>query len=42
VESLRFCVEVLAKGTELDGMNLDIEFRPRGSEMDITYLELEE
>jgi len=41
-ESLRFCLEVLVKGTELDPLALEIDFRPRGSELDITYLELEE
>jgi hydrogenase nickel incorporation protein HypA/HybF len=42
VESLRFCLEVLVKGTELEALALDIDFRPRGSELDIAYLELED
>ena len=41
-ESLRFCVEVLVKDTDLDPLALEIDFRPRGSELDIAYLELEE
>jgi len=41
-ESLRFCLEVLVKGTELEPLTLDIDFRPRGSELDIAYLELED
>lgn len=41
-ESLRFCLEVLVKGTELDPLALEIDLRPRGSELDIAYLELEE
>jgi len=41
-ESLRFCLEVLVKDTELEPLALDIDFRPRGSELDIAYLELEE
>jgi len=40
-ESLRFCLEVLVKDTELEPLALDIDFRPRGSELDIAYLELE-
>jgi len=42
VESLRFCLEVLVKGTELEPLALDIDFRLRGSELDIAYLELED
>jgi hydrogenase nickel incorporation protein HypA/HybF len=42
VESLRFCLEVLVKGTELEPLALDIDFRPRGSELDIAYLELDD
>ena len=42
VESLRFCLEVLVKGTDLEPLALDIDFRPQGSELDIAYLELEE
>jgi hydrogenase nickel incorporation protein HypA/HybF len=41
-ESLRFCMEVLVKGTDLEPLALDIDFRPRGSELDIAYLELED
>ena len=41
-ESLRVCLEVLVKGTELDPLALEIDLRPRGSELDIAYLELEE
>ncbi len=42
VESLRFCQEVLVKDTELEQIAVDIDFRPKGSELDIAYLELEE
>lgn len=41
-ESLRFCLDVLVKDTELEPLALEIDFRPRGSELDIAYLELEE
>jgi len=41
-ESLRFCLEVLVKDTELEALALDIDFRPRASDLDIAYLELEE
>jgi hypothetical protein len=30
------------EGTELEPLALDIDFRPRGSELDIAYLELED
>jgi len=40
--SLRFCLEVLVQGTELEPLALEIDFRPRGTELDIAYLELEE
>ena len=42
VESLRFCLEVLVKGTELEPLALDIEFRPREAALDIAYLDLED
>jgi hydrogenase nickel incorporation protein HypA/HybF len=42
VESLRFCLEALAKGTDLEPLDVEIDFRPRGSELDIAYLELED
>ncbi len=42
VESLRFCLEVLVKDTELEPIAVDIDFRPQGSDLDIAYLELEE
>jgi hydrogenase nickel incorporation protein HypA/HybF len=42
VESLRFCLEVLIKGTDLEPLDVDIDFRPRASDLDMTYLELEE
>lgn len=41
VESLRFCLEALTKGTDLDPLVMDIDFRPRAVDLDITYLELE-
>ncbi len=42
VESLRFCLEVLVKGTQLEPLDVDIDFRPRTCDLDIAYLELEE
>lgn len=41
-ESLRFCLEVLTKGTDLEPLGVDIDFRPRATDLDIAYLELEE
>ncbi|MGB9456287.1 MAG: hydrogenase maturation nickel metallochaperone HypA [Bryobacteraceae bacterium] len=42
VESLRFCLEVLVKDTELEPLAVDIDFRAQASDLDIAYLELEE
>lgn len=41
-KSLTFCFEALVRGTDLDPLSLDIEFRPRGRELDLAFLELEE
>jgi len=41
-ESLRFCLEVLTKGTDLEPLDVAIDFRPRATDLDIAYLELEE
>jgi hydrogenase nickel incorporation protein HypA/HybF len=52
-ESLRFCFEALVKGTELEPLELEIEWcsaqdgcgpegRFRGDELDLAYLELED
>jgi hydrogenase nickel incorporation protein HypA/HybF len=40
-ESLRFCLDVLARDTDLDGLQLEIEFRPRRhrcGECDSTFI----
>jgi hydrogenase nickel incorporation protein HypA/HybF len=40
-ESLRFCLDVLARETDLDGLQLEIEFRPRRhrcGECDSTFI----
>jgi len=42
IESLRFSMEVLVKGTDLEPLAVAIDFRPRDSALDIAYLELEE
>jgi len=46
-ESLRFCFEALVKGTDLDPLELEIEFCRKdeghtGDELDMGYLELED
>jgi len=42
VESLRFCLEALTKGTELERLDVDIDFLPQATDLDLAYLELEE
>lgn len=41
-ESLRFCVEALVLGTDLERLAVDIEFRPASPSLDIAFLELED
>ena len=46
-ESLRFCFEALVKGTELEPLEVEIEWCSaqdgrRGDELDLAYLELED
>ena len=41
-ESLRFCFEVLANNSELAPLELDIEWRPSGDDLDLSYLELDD
>jgi len=41
-ESLRFCFESLVLGSDLAGLQLDIDYRARGADLDIAYLELED
>jgi hydrogenase nickel incorporation protein HypA/HybF len=41
-ESLRFCFDVLVKGTEFEPLELEIEWRSAGDELDLAYLELED
>jgi len=40
-ESLEFCFEALVKGTDLEPLDLAIEWR-RGDELDLAYLELDD
>ena len=40
-ESLRFCFEALVAGTDLEGVQLDIDYRERAADLDLAYLELE-
>jgi Zn finger protein HypA/HybF involved in hydrogenase expression len=42
LESLRFCFEALAPAEGFSSLKLEIEYRPRGPELDIAYVELEE
>jgi hydrogenase nickel incorporation protein HypA/HybF len=41
-ESLKFCFEALTRETDLEHLILEIEFRPGGEELDLSYLEIEE
>jgi len=41
-ESLQFCFDALVKGTELDPLELEIEWCPEGDQLDFAYLELDE
>lgn len=41
-ESLKFCFEALTRQTDLEHLILEIEFRPGGEELDLSYLEIEE
>lgn len=41
-ESLRFCFEVLVTGTELEPLDLEIDFCPASPNLDVAYLELED
>lgn len=46
-ESLKFCFEALIKGTELEPLELEIEWccaeaGHRGDELDLAYLEIED
>lgn len=39
--SLQFCFEALVKGTDLEPLELEIDWQ-RGDELDLAYLELED
>lgn len=41
-ESLRFCLAALTKDSDLEPLDVEIDFRPRAMDLDIAYLELEE
>ena len=41
-ESLSFCFDALVQGTELEPLELDIEFRQSVDELKLHYVELEE
>ncbi len=41
-DSLTFCFDALIRGTGLDPLALDIEFHPRGRELDLAFLELDD
>jgi len=41
-ESLRFCLEALVMGTELEPLAIEIDFHPASPHLDIAYLELED
>jgi Zn finger protein HypA/HybF involved in hydrogenase expression len=41
-ESLRFCFESLVLGSDLAGLQLVIDYRAHGADLDIAYLELED
>jgi len=41
-ESLSFCFDVLARDSGLGPLTLDIEECPRGRELDLAYLEIDE
>lgn len=41
-ESLKFCFEALTRESDLEHLILEIEFRPGGEELDLSYLEIEE
>jgi hydrogenase nickel incorporation protein HypA/HybF len=41
-ESLRFCFEALTKNTEFELLELDIEWRAGGDQLEFSHLELED
>jgi Zn finger protein HypA/HybF involved in hydrogenase expression len=41
-ESLRFCFESLVLGTDLAGLQLDIDYRGHTGDLDIAFVELED
>lgn len=41
-ESLQFCFEAVVKGTELEPLELEIEWRYGSDELEFAYLELED
>jgi hydrogenase nickel incorporation protein HypA/HybF len=41
-ESLRFCFEVVAKQSPLHPLELDLEWRLGGAELDLAFVELED
>jgi len=41
-ESLQFCFEALVKGSEFEPLELEIDWRPGGDQLDFAYLELED
>ena len=42
LESLRFCFEALAPAEGFAELSLEIEYRPRGPELEIAFVELED
>ena len=41
-ESLQFCFEAVVKGTELEPLELEIQWRGQSDELELAHLELEE
>jgi len=41
-ESLRFCFESLVLGSDLAGLQLDIDYRERVGDLEIAFVELED
>jgi hydrogenase nickel incorporation protein HypA/HybF len=41
-ESLRFCFDALKKDTDLAAAELDIDFRPAATDLELSHLELEQ
>jgi hydrogenase nickel incorporation protein HypA/HybF len=41
-DSLRFCFEALTKNTEFEALELDIEWRTDGDQLEFSHLELED